>query len=67
MYFLAQIKRNQLQATKGNSSFKYFHKYSDYSQPTVFIPVNGQKSISIKSDLFLYSHSRNVAYIVNTK
>lgn len=59
---------NQLQA-KGISCFKYLLKYLNYStQPTVFIPVNGQKSISIKSDfLFLYSHSRNVAYIVKTK
>lgn len=58
---------NQLQA-KGISHFKYLHKYSDYStQSTVFIPVNGQKSISIKSDPFLYSHSRNVAYVVKTK
>lgn len=59
---------NQLQATQGISYFKYLHKYSDYStQPTVFIPVNGQTSISIKSDRFLYSHSRNVVYIVKTK
>lgn len=43
---------NQLQATQGNSRFIYLHKYSDYSRPTVFIPINGQKSITIKSDLF---------------
>lgn len=59
---------NQLQATQGISPFKYLHKYSDYSiEPTVFISVNGQKSISIKTDWFLYSLSRNSAYIVKTK
>lgn len=42
---------NQLRATQGISHFKYLHKYS--TQHNLFIPVTGQKSIWIKSDLFL--------------